>query len=99
MESDTALRERILDSYIDRPNGMNAAYYKALALSVDGIEKVGVLSKARGAGTVDVYVKGEGGEVSDAKLAEVQQVLAAGAQRSARAERERAGGKSLQSLL
>ena len=75
LESDTALRERILDSYIDRPNGMNAAYYKALALSVDGIEKVGVLSKARGAGTVDVYVKGEGGEVSDAKLAEVQQVL------------------------
>ena len=74
-ESDTALRERILDSYIDRPNGMNAAYYKALALSVDGIDKVGVLSKARGVGTVDVYVKGVDGEVSDAKLAQVQQVL------------------------
>lgn len=74
-ESDTALRERILNSYTDQPNGMNAAYYKALALSVDGVERVGVLSRGRGAGTVDVYVKGEGDEISDVKLAEVQQVL------------------------
>lgn len=74
-ESDTTLRARILDSYVNRPNGMNAAYYIALALGVEGIAKAGVVPKARGAGTVNVYVAGATGNVSIEKLAEVQQVI------------------------
>lgn len=74
-ESDTALRARILESYLSRPNGMNAAYYTALALQVDGIAKAGVLGKPRGAGTVNVYVTGADGTVSNEKLVEVQRVM------------------------
>ncbi len=75
-ESDTTLRERIRDSYIGRPNGMNAAYYIALALSVPGIAKAGVISKQRGAGTVNVYVSGTANStVSNEKLAEVQSIM------------------------
>lgn len=71
-ESDTALRARILESYVNRPNGMNAAYYIAVALGVEGIVKAGVVSKPRGAGTLNVYVAGATGSVSTSKLAEVQ---------------------------
>lgn len=74
-ENDTTLRGRILESYINRPNGMNAAYYTALALQVDGIAKAGVLGKPRGAGSVNVYVTGADGTVSNSKLAEVQRVI------------------------
>ena len=74
-ESDTSLRARILDSYVNRPNGMNAAYYIALAMSVDGIAKAGVVPRRRGAGTVDVFVAGHSGTVSSEKLAEVQALM------------------------
>ena len=74
-ESDTALPERVRNSYISRPNGMNAAYYIALATSVEGITKAGVLPKNRGVGTVDVFVCGTDDNISADKLAEVQQVL------------------------
>ena len=61
---------------IGRPNGMNAAYYIALALSVPGIAKAGVISKQRGAGTVNVYVSGTANStVSNEKLAEVQSIM------------------------
>lgn len=74
-ESDITLRERIRESYINRPNGMNAAYYIALALSVEGIAKAGVVPKGRGNGSVDVYVAGHDGAVGVDKLAEVQAVI------------------------
>lgn len=53
-ESDEELRARVLASYRKLPNGANAAYYEALALSVPGVEKVVVLPRKRGRGTVDV---------------------------------------------
>ena len=74
-ESDTSLRERIRESYTNQPNGMNAAYYIALATSVQGIDKAGVIPKQRGAGTVNVYVRGSSGDVSNEKLAEVQAII------------------------
>ena len=49
-EGDLALRERIRESYVNRPNGMNSAYYIDLATSVDGIDRAGVVQKLRGAG-------------------------------------------------
>lgn len=74
-ESDDELRERIKATFVSQANGANEAYYQQLALSVDGVAKAGVLSKARGAGTVNVYVCGANAAVSDSSLAEVQSIL------------------------
>lgn len=62
-EADETLRGRIKDSYLCAPNAMNAAYYIQLAMSVDGVEKAGVVPYARGAGTFNIYVCGNDGEV------------------------------------
>ncbi len=74
-ESDTTLRARILESYVNQPNGMNASYYTALATSVEGVSKAGVVGKARGAGTVNIYVASTDGSITNDKLREVQQVV------------------------
>ncbi|MBQ3417422.1 MAG: baseplate J/gp47 family protein [Ruminococcus sp.] len=74
-ESDEMLRERIIESYVNISNGTNAAYYKALAMSVDGVYSAGAIGRVRGAGTVNVYVCAEGGPVTNSVLAEVQTLL------------------------
>ncbi len=74
-ESDTTLRARIRDSYVSMPNGMNAAYYIELAKSVDGISKAGVMARARGAGTLNIYVARTDGTVTDAQLVAVQNLI------------------------
>ena len=76
-ESDEELRERVLYSYRDISNGTNAVYYKRLAESVDGIYSASVVSRARGAGTIDVYVcgKGEGASLNKEHLEKVQKLL------------------------
>lgn len=74
-ESDDELRARVQDSYVHITNGVNAAYYKNLALSVRGVKSAAVVGNSRGAGTVDVYVLGSGMTVSTPKLAEVQALL------------------------
>lgn len=58
-ESDEALRERVIDSFCNIPNGTNIAFYKNTALSVDGVTAVGVIPQRRGPGTVDVYITDE----------------------------------------
>lgn len=75
IESDDSLRERLLDSYRNISNGANAAYYRLLAESVTGVYSAGVVGRARGAGTVDVYVCARGGAVSASVLAQVQTLL------------------------
>uniref|UniRef100_UPI003FEF8B48 baseplate J/gp47 family protein n=1 Tax=Ruminococcus bromii TaxID=40518 RepID=UPI003FEF8B48 len=57
-ETDDELRKRIRDTYINTSNGTNAAYYEQLALTVDGVAKASAVGKARGVGTVNVYVTG-----------------------------------------
>ena len=59
-ETDDELRKRIRDTYINTSNGTNAAYYEQLALTVDGVAKASAVGKARGVGTVNVYVTGAG---------------------------------------
>lgn len=76
-ESDTELRERIRDSYISRPNPANAAFFKQLALTVDGVDKVGTVDHAAGAGSVGVYVAGKDYDVTAETLSEVSALLAA----------------------
>ncbi len=74
-EDDESLRARIIDSYKNIPNGTNDAYYKSLALSVEGVVTAGVVGRARGAGTVNVYVFGDGHRVSASTLSAVQELL------------------------
>lgn len=74
-ESDESLRARVIDSYKFASNGTNCAYYKNVASEIVGVAGAGVIPKGRGAGTVDVYISGEGGEVSDEVLDEVQKKL------------------------
>ncbi len=68
-ESDESLRSRVLASYRKLPNGANVAYYESLALSHPNVEKVVVLPRARGRGTVDIVFSSAAG-MPDAELIE-----------------------------
>ncbi len=74
-ETDEALRSRVLESYRQLPNGANAAYYAALARSVDGVGAVAVLPKARGVGTVDLVIAGTEGVPASSLVSAVQALV------------------------
>ncbi|MBQ1453068.1 MAG: baseplate J/gp47 family protein [Ruminococcus sp.] len=74
-ESDTTLRARIQNSYVNSPNGMNASFYIELVKQVDGITKAGVVSRARGAGTINIYIADTDGNATDAQLNEAQAIV------------------------
>ena len=75
VEGDESLRKRIRESLKFTSNGTNCAYYINTALEVEGVASAAVVPKARGAGTVDVYVAAHGSEVSDETLLCVQNLL------------------------
>ena len=60
-ETDEAFRARILESYQRLPNGANAAWYEQTAMSYPGVAAAKAVGRARGIGTVDVYVAAERG--------------------------------------
>lgn len=64
-ESDDELRERIIESYKNVSNGTNISFYKNVALSHSGVFSAGVVPRARGTGTVDIYIAGKGELVSE----------------------------------
>lgn len=75
-ETDDELRSRILYSYQDISNGTNAVYYKRLAESVSGVYSASVVSQARGAGTVNMYIRGKSDSpVNSTHIEKVQQLL------------------------
>lgn len=74
-EDDISLRARLSASYRNQPNSMNAAYYIALAESIEGIEKAGVLENYPTDNTVSVFVRGRNGTTTNAVLAEVTEYL------------------------
>lgn len=76
-EDDETLRARILDSYRRLPNGANAAYYERTALSHAGVAAAKAVGRARGIGTVDVYLASPSGVPDAAVLEEVRADLAA----------------------
>ena len=76
-ESDEALRQRILDSYWRLPNGANAAYYEQSALGYPGVAAATAVGRARGIGTVDVYVATEAGLPDTALLTAIETALQA----------------------
>ena len=76
-ESDEGLRRRLLDTYRRLPNGANAAYYEQTALSCDGIAAAMAVGRARGVGTVDLYVATEAGVPDEETLQRVDNALQA----------------------
>ena len=74
-ESDDALRRRVIDSYVNIVSGANAAYYRSIAMSVPGVYSASVVGRARGTGTVNVYLSGLGTSVSSAVKAQVQSLM------------------------
>ena len=76
-ETDESLRNRVLQSYRRLPNGANAAFYEAEALSVEGVAAAVVLPKERGLGTVDVVISAVGGIPSAALISRVAAALEA----------------------
>lgn len=76
-EDDESYRKRILDVYRGISNGVNEAFYKQLALSVDGIDRVEVVPKINGIGSVGIIVDSDTGTVTDSMLFNVRQVVGA----------------------
>lgn len=74
-ESDDELRERVLASYRRLPNGANVSYYESLVLGVGGVEKVVVLPRNRGRGTVDIVFSVNGGVPSETLVEQVRSLV------------------------
>lgn len=74
-ESDESLRARIMDSYKRLPNGANAAFYEQEAMSVPTVAAAKAVGRARGIGTVDVYVATHSGTPDGALLDEIAESL------------------------
>ena len=74
-ESDERLRERVIDSYRNVLNGANAAYYRAVAMSVDGVYDASAVGCVRGEGTVDVYACARGPALSADTVSVIQALL------------------------
>ena len=74
-ESDEKLRERVLESYRRLPNGANAAFYEQEALRFPNVAAAKAVGRARGIGTVDVYVSTHGGAPEEALLGEIRAAL------------------------
>lgn len=76
-ESDESLRSRILDSFQRLPNGANAAFYETQAMQYPGVAAAKAIGRARGIGTVDVYVATTIGVPDAALVAAIQEDLEA----------------------
>ena len=62
-ETDAQLRERLISSFSKLSNGLNYAYYKKLAESVDGVYSANFSEIQQGSRTMNVYVAGKGAAV------------------------------------
>ena len=78
-EDDDALRARLMDCGGEPATGTNAAWYRQLATSFDGVASASVVPRANGAGTVAVYLGGKGAAAADSAVQQVQAAI--GAQR------------------
>lgn len=72
-EGDESLRSRVLESYQRLPNGANAAWYEKTAMSHTGVVAARAVGRARGIGTVDVYIAAAAGTPSEELLQQVQE--------------------------
>lgn len=72
-ETDEMLRERIISSYRELSNGMNKAYYKKLAESINEVRSAEV-SDPQGS-VMNVYVYGRGIAVSNTALLQARELM------------------------
>ena len=71
-EEDDTYRRRVLDSIVRGGSGANAGYYQEIALAQPGVTLAQAVPRAGGAGTVTVYLWGEGVAPSGEVIAAVQ---------------------------
>lgn len=72
-ENDELFRERILDTYKNTSTGSNAAYYKLLAMSHNGVYSASVVPRPNNTrGKVDIYVAGDGCLLDSQTIAQIQ---------------------------
>lgn len=76
-EEDDTYRRRVLDSIVRGGSGANAGYYQEIALAQPGVTLAQAVPRAGGAGTVTVYLWGEGVAPSGEAIAAVQAELEA----------------------
>lgn len=74
-EDDTALRERLAQSYRNLSNGTNAAFYREQALRDKGVFSANVVPKEHGLGTVSVYLGASGAAADGETVRRVQAAL------------------------
>lgn len=74
-ESDEELRERIIAGFKTLQNGGNAAYYRSIAMNVDGVAQANVIPRARGRGTVDVVISSAAGAAPAQLISAVSRAL------------------------
>ncbi len=74
-EDDDSLRARLTDCWGEPATGTNAAWYRQLAESVDGVASASVVPRANGAGTVAVYLGGKSAAVSADAVQRVQTAI------------------------
>ena len=74
-ESDEHLRQRILSACRRLPNGANAAWYEAAALSVPGITSAAAIPAYPAAGQVGLCISGNYGLPQDGQIIAVQEAL------------------------
>ncbi|MBR3641716.1 MAG: baseplate J/gp47 family protein [Oscillibacter sp.] len=74
-EDDEALRKRVLETFLRLPNGTNAAWYEQTARGVPPVAAAKAIGRARGVGTVDVYVSTAEGVPSAEVLAQLQAIF------------------------
>lgn len=74
-EDDEALRARVLETYRRLANGANAAFYYQKAMSFEEVACATVVPRARGVGTVDVYISTQAGTPEQELIERVQASL------------------------
>lgn len=74
-ETDEELRERILESYRISPGGGNAAYFEAIAQSVEGIYSAKAYTNMENPGYVIVILAGQGAVPSQAAFSRAGELL------------------------
>lgn len=74
-ESDESLRARLLADYAAPGNGSNAQWYRGEALTFDNVHSAGIVPRESGAGTVGVYLGGEGEAAPDEAVQKVRAAL------------------------
>ncbi len=74
-EDDESLRARIMESLRNTPNGINSAYYEAIAMSVDGVYSAKAYRDTNQSGCVILTIGGRGAAPSQSVVSAVQTAM------------------------